>query len=241
MIVTEPTATKLTEEKASPRHWIGVILTYLLMALVLLACGGDPGWWQGWLYSVWLVAIGIGSRIIAEKRHPGIMAERGRLGRDQNVKAWDKILAPLMAISITFPLLIVAGLDHRFGWSPEFPTWLVILCFILIIVGYSFATWAIAENRFFSVMMRIQLERGHQVCDSGPYRIVRHPGYAGNILPLPGIAMALSSVWTFIPALAALLIIVIRTRLEDRALQEELRGYKEYASRVRYKLIPGIY
>ena len=241
MIVTEPTATKLTEEKARPRHWIGVILTYLLMALVLLACGGDPGWWQGWLYSVWLVAIGIGSRVIAERKHPGIMAERGRLGRDQNVKAWDKILAPLMAISITFPLLIVAGLDHRFGWSPEFPTWLVILGFILIIVGYSFATWAIAENRFFSVMMRIQLERGHQVCDSGPYRIVRHPGYAGNILPLPGIAMALSSVWTFIPALAALLIIVIRTRLEDQALQEELRGYKEYASRVRYKLIPGIY
>jgi protein-S-isoprenylcysteine O-methyltransferase Ste14 len=146
-----------------------------------------------------------------------------------------------MALSFSFPLVIVAGLDHRFGWSPEFPTWLIILGFILIIVGYSFATWAIAENRFFSVMMRIQLERGHQVCDSGPYRIVRHPGYAGNILPLPGIAMALSSVWTFIPALAALLIIVIRTRLEDRALQEELRGYKEYASRVRYKRIPGIY
>ena len=89
--------------------------------------------------------------------------------------------------------------------------------------------------------MRIQLERGHSVCDSGPYRIVRHPGYAGNILPLSGIAFALSSVWTLIPAAAALVVTAIRTRLEDRALQDELPGYKEYAGRVRYKLIPGIY
>ena len=90
-------------------------------------------------------------------------------------------------------------------------------------------------------MMRIQVERGHRVCDTGPYKIVRHPGYAGNLLPLPGVAMALSSIWTLIPAIAALVIIVIRTRLEDQALQEELPGYKEYAGRVGYRLIPGIY
>ena len=236
-----PAAKTLTDEKARPRHWIGVILTYLLMALVLLICGGDLGWWQGWLYAIWLVGVGIVSRVIAEKRHPGIMAERGKLGRDQNVKPWDKILAPLMAVSITFPLFVVAGLDHRFGWSPEFPAWLVTIGFVLILCGYSFATWAIAENRFFSVMMRIQVERGHRVCDTGPYKIVRHPGYAGNLLPLPGVAMALSSIWTLIPAIAALVIIVIRTRLEDQALQEELPGYKEYAGRVGYRLIPGIY
>ena len=169
------------------------------------------------------------------------MAERGKLGKGQNVKPWDKILAPLMAISITFPLFIVAGLDHRFGWSPEFPVWLNILGFGLIIPGYAFATWAIAENRFFSVMMRIQMERGHVVCDSGPYRVVRHPGYAGNMLSLPGIALALGSIWTIIPAIVAFAIIVIRTRFEDQALQEELPGYKDYAGRIRFRLIPGIY
>ncbi len=146
-----------------------------------------------------------------------------------------------MAISITFPLFIVAGLDHRLGWSPEFPLWLNIIGFLMIILGYAFATWAIVENRFFSVMMRIQLDRGHVVCDSGPYRVVRHPGYAGNILPLPGIALALSSVWTLIPAFVAFAIIVMRTAKEDRALQEELPGYKEYADRVKYRLIPGLY
>ena len=85
------------------------------------------------------------------------------------------------------------------------------------------------------------MDRGHVVCDSGPYRIVRHPGYAGNILPLLGIVLALGSVWTIIPAVAALIIAVIRTALEDRTLQEELPGYRDYTRRVRYRLIPGVY
>jgi protein-S-isoprenylcysteine O-methyltransferase Ste14 len=87
----------------------------------------------------------------------------------------------------------------------------------------------------------IQTDRGHVVCDSGPYRIVRHPGYAGNILPLAGIVLALSSIWTLIPAMVALIITVIRTTLEDRTLQNELPGYRDYARRVRYRLIPGIF
>jgi protein-S-isoprenylcysteine O-methyltransferase Ste14 len=90
-------------------------------------------------------------------------------------------------------------------------------------------------------MMRIQTDRGHVVCDSGPYRIVRHPGYAGSLLAMPGIVLALGSVWTFIPVGIALVVSVIRTALEDRTLQEELPGYREYASRVRYRLFPGVY
>ena len=230
-----------SDEKTSRRHWISLTLTNVLMPAILLACGGDLGWWQAWLFSLLFASIGIVSRILAEKKHPGLMAERGRMGKDQNVKPWDKILAPLMAISISFPLFIVAGLDHRFAWSPEFPIWLNILGFILITVGYLFATWAIVENRFFSVMVRIQKDRGHVVCDSGPYKIVRHPGYAGNIWPLFGIALALSSIWTVVPVIVALVITVIRTQLEDRTLRKELPGYKEYATRVRYRLIPGVW
>ena len=228
-------------EKAGAPYWIGLILTYFLMPLVLLIIGWDLAWWQGWLYSVLFLVIGIGSRGLAEKRHPGLMAERGKFGKDQNVKPWDKVLAPLMAISLSFPLFIVAGLDHHFGWSPMFPIWLNILGFILIILGYVFASWAIVENRFFSSVTRIQMERGHVVCDSGPYRIVRHPGYAGNILALPGIVLALGSVWTIIPVIVALIIAVIRTALEDKTLQEELLGYRDYVRRVRYRLIPGVF
>jgi protein-S-isoprenylcysteine O-methyltransferase Ste14 len=226
---------------AIPKYWVRSIITYLLMPLVLLISGGDLGWWQGWFYSVLIVAAGIAPRIWAEKRHPGLMAERGNFAKASDVKPWDKVLAPLMALSVSFPLLIVAGLDHRFGWSPVFPTWLNILGLILIMLGYTFAGWALAENRFFSSVVRIQTDRGHTVCDSGPYRIVRHPGYAGNILALPGIVLAFSSVWTIIPVIAALIIAVIRTALEDKTLQEELPGYRDYVSRVRYRLIPGVF
>jgi len=214
---------------------------YLLIPLILLICGGELGWWQAWLYSLLIVIAGIGGRIWAEQRHPGLTAERQNIENIQNAKAWDKVLAPLMALSIGYPVVIVAGLDHRFNWSPEFTLWLNVIGLILVSLGYAFAAWALAENRFFYSVVRVQTDRGHVVCDSGPYRFVRHPGYAGNIFALFGIVLALGSVWTLIPVAVASIISVLRTVLEDRTLREELPGYRDYARRVRYRLIPGIY
>ena len=228
-------------QTASPRQWINLVVVYLLIPLILLICGGDLDWWQAWLYSLLIVAAGPGGRMWAERRHPGLLAERQDVENFQNAKAWDKVLAPLMAVSIGYPMVVVAGLDHRLEWSSEFPLWLIVLGFLLISLGYAFAAWALAENRFFSSVVRIQTDRGHAVCDSGPYRFVRHPGYAGNIVALFGIVLALSSVWTLIPATAASIIAVIRTVLEDQTLHDELPGYRDYARRVRYRLIPWIY
>jgi protein-S-isoprenylcysteine O-methyltransferase Ste14 len=218
-----------------------LIVTYLFIPLVLFACAGDLGWWQAWAFALLLVAAGIGGRIWAEKRHPGLLVERASSPDAAAVKPWDRVLAPLMAISSSFLIVIVAGLDHRFEWSPVFPLWLILLGLILIALGYAFGVWALAENRFFSGVVRIQTDRGHAVCDSGPYRIVRYPGYAGNILALPGIVLALSSVWALIPAAIASIIAIVRTALEDGTLQEELPGYRNYARRVRYRLLPPIY
>ncbi len=229
------------DQAPRPRLWFALVFTYLFIPSILLVCGGDLRWWQGWVYLILLFLAGIGGRVLAEKRHPGILAERSSIEKTQNTKPWDKVLSPLMAISLTFPLVIVAGLDHRYGWTPLFSTGINIFGLIIIAIGYAFASWALIENRFFSSTVRIQTDRGHSVCDSGPYRIVRHPGYAGNLLALPGMVLALGSVWILIPAIAALIISVIRTALEDRTLQEELPGYKDYMQRVRYRLIPWIY
>jgi protein-S-isoprenylcysteine O-methyltransferase Ste14 len=230
-------------ERPTSLTWLRVTVAYLLVPLLLLLCGWDVDWWEAWVFSLLIVGAGVGGRIWAERRHPGLLAERERAlsANTADVKPWDRVLAPLMAVSLSFVLAIVAGLDHRFGWSPDFPIGLEILGFSMIALGYGFATWALAENRFFSSMVRIQTDRGHAVCDTGPYRFVRHPGYAGNILPLPGIVLALGSVWTLIPAAVALVIVIVRTALEDRTLQEELPGYRDYAGVVRYRLIPGIY
>lgn len=239
--MTEKTVDEGAAQAVSVRQWIRLVVAYLLIPLVLLICGSDLGWWQAWLYTLLILAAGIGGRMWAEQRHPGITAERQNRESFHKAKAWDKVLAPLMAVSISYPMVAVAGLDHRYNWSPDFPLWLNVIGFTLIALGYAFAAWAVVENRFFYSVVCIQTDRGHRVCDSGPYRFVRHPGYAGNILPLFGIVLALGTVWTLIPAAIASVIAVIRTVLEDQVLQEELPGYRDYAQRVRYRLIPGIY
>ncbi len=228
-------------QKVTPRQWIRLSVVYLLIPVVLLMCGGDLGWWQAWLYSGLIIAAGLGGRVWAERRHPGLTADRQNAETIQTAKSWDKVLAPLMAVSISYPLVIVAGLDHRFDWTPDFPLWLNGAGLVLIAFGYAFATWAFAENRFFYSLVVVRTDRGHEVCDTGPYRFVRHPGYAGNIVPLFGLVLALGSLWTLIPVAVATIISVTRTALEDRTLQEELPGYRDYADRVRYRLMPLVY
>jgi protein-S-isoprenylcysteine O-methyltransferase Ste14 len=221
--------------------WARLTVVYVLHACVLMLCGYDWGWWQGWAYSLLFVSAGMGFRLWAERRHPGLMAERAQLARASGIKSWDRLLAPMMALSLGLPLFVVAGLDHRFGWSPDFSSWLNILGLVLAAAGYGFAGWAFLENCFFSAVVRIQTERGHAVCDTGPYKIVRHPGYSGSVLPPFAMVLALDSAWALIPATAAVVIALVRTSLEDRTLEKELPGYREYADRVRYRLIPGIY
>ena len=230
-----------SETKFKPLQWFSVITIHLSIPITLLLCGRDLGWWQAWVFFVMFMIAGIGGRIWAEHRHPGILVERSKYSKPQDVKSWDKIMGPLMALSLSFPLVIVAGLDHYFTWSPRFPAWINLFGFLLITCGYAFAAWALIENRFFFSLVRIRKDQEHKVCDSGPYRVVRHPGYAGNLLALPGIVLALGSLWTLIPVLIAVVIALIRTELEDRTLHEELKGYKEYVKQVRYRLIPGIY
>ncbi len=235
------TDTQQQVQSFTPRQWLRLIVVYFFLPIILFVLAGDFGWWQAWFFSVFIVAAGILGRIWAEQRHPGLLAERDQVSLAFGVKPWDKVLAPLMALSVSFPLIIVAGLDHRFNWSAVFPVWLNILGLILIAGGYAFSAWALVENRYFSGMVRIQTDRGHVVCDSGPYKVVRHPGYAGNVLPLIGLVLALGSLWTLIPAGFALVVIVVRTALEDKTLQAELPGYQEYSQRTKYRLFPGIY
>ena len=138
---------KKAGQAAAPRQWFNLVVVYLLIPLILLICGGDLDWWEAWFYSLLIVAAGLGGRIWAEQRHPGLTAERQDIGNFQDAKTWDKVLAPLMAVSIGYPMVLVAGLDHRYSWSSEFPLWLIMLGFVLISVGYAFAAWALAENR----------------------------------------------------------------------------------------------
>ncbi|WP_105213987.1 methyltransferase family protein [Pseudoalteromonas sp. T1lg22] len=232
---------KTAPQSMTTRQWLDLILLYLSFPVILFICSSDIYWWQAWVYSALVFVFGVGGHMLAERHNPGLIAERHNIESIKKAKPWDKVLAPLMAISIGFPMIIVAALDHRYSWSDALPLWLNCLGFILVALGYWFATWALVENRFFASVVRIQTERGHVVCDTGPYRLIRHPGYAGSILALFGIVLALDSLWTLIPTAFAIFITLIRTRLEDKTLQNELVGYRDYTKRVRYRLIPGVF
>jgi hypothetical protein len=129
--LSEKTVNEETAKPVSIRQWIKLLAVYLLIPLVLLICGGDIGWWQAWLYCILMWGACIGRRMWAERRHPGLTAARQNIEIIQSAKAWDKVLAPLMAVSIGYPIVLVAGLDHRFNWSTEFPLLLIVIGFIL--------------------------------------------------------------------------------------------------------------
>lgn len=180
------------------------------------------------------------SRILAARRNPDLIAERARFMQHEDSKSWDKTLAPLVGLGGAL-IPLVAGLDARINWTPIFSLPVILLSLVIILAGYAWSSWALIENRFFSGMVRIQTDRGQHVISSGPYRWMRHPGYAGALLVYLATPIFLDSLWTFLPAAFLTIVLIIRTRLEDRTLQDELDGYREYAGRVRYRLLPGVW
>ena len=146
-------------------------------------------------------------------------------------------------LSLVFPFatLIVCGLDVRWSWSPEVGLPVHLAGLALMVLGFAIISWAMVSNPFFSGAVRIQSERGHTVASGGPYRYVRHPGYVGMILHFGSLALVLGSLWALLPALINVALFILRTALEDRTLQAELPGYREYAAQTRYRLLPGVW
>jgi protein-S-isoprenylcysteine O-methyltransferase Ste14 len=145
----------------------------------------------------------------------------------------------MLAAMIAVP--IVAALDDgRYHWLPV-PWWGCVLGYALLIAGMVGLTWAESANKFFEQSVRIQTDRGHRVIDTGPYAIVRHPGYVSACPLFLGMSLALGSLWALIPAVLIGPLLVVRTIWEDQTLREELAGYKEYTQRVRYRLVSGVW
>lgn len=199
-------------------------------------------WWQAWVYGLIGVLGFIASRLLVARRHPDLLAERAKFADHEDTKSWDKILARLVGLGGAL-IPLAAGLDARYGWSStDYSLPVELAALLAIFVGYGIGAWALMENRFFSGVVRIQKERGHKLVESGPYTVVRHPGYAGALLTYFASPFLLDSPWTFVPVVIIAISLVIRTSLEDRTLQEELPGYKEYArQKTKYRLLPGVW
>lgn len=224
--------------KALPRYLLREGLSLLSVAALLFASAGTLAWWGAWGMLAVTGAWVFGMTIIVQRRSPGLFAER--LQVRPGARHWDVAYTSLHGL-LQLATFIVAGLDRRFGWTVGIPVAAQGLALVACVLGYTLFLWAVACNPFFSQIVRIQAERGHTVATQGPYRFLRHPGYLGGVVTQMGIPVLLGS-W---PALAVgavdTLALIVRTAGEDRTLQADLPGYAEYARRVRYRLVPGVW
>lgn len=214
-----------------------LVLVFIQAALLFISAGTlrwAAGWWYIGLYVVMLVCA---SAVMIPHRKE-VIAERSKGA--QGGKRWDYWLTQAMIVP-SLGLLVLTGLDERWGWTSPLPFWLRFLGGALFAIGYALVLWAMYSNKYFSQIVRIQTERGHVAITDGPYRIVRHPGYLGMTTSLLGAVFLLDSLYGLACFFLYLALIITRAALEDRTLQTELPGYLEYTTRTRFRLFPGIW
>jgi len=226
---------KLDTRKNILRRLIQVTMSVILIAIVLFVSAGRIEWVYAWVYIVTSVLVIVINSFIFPRE---LISERGR--KKENVEKWDRLISGLIVIP-WLALYIVSGLDIRFGWSSKLALWIHITGLVVFILGNALVSWAMISNIYFSTAVRIQIDRGHTVSNSGPYRYLRHPGYLGMIIYNLSTTVILGSIWALIPASIIVILFIIRTIFEDNTLKNKLEGYKEYAERVKYRLMPGIW
>lgn len=216
------------------KHFVG---TFVFFAILFISAGRID-YWQGLIYVFLGLIMSILNytvlRVDAE-----LLNERSKPG--EGTKNWDKKLLGLSLLT-TISIYTIAGLDSgRFHWSPDFH-WIIYLAgLILTASGQLLFLLAQKQNKFFSSTVRIQTDREQTVCETGLYKIVRHPAYMGSIIQSVGFPLLFGSLWSIIPTSLMVVILITRTNLEDKTLKGELNGYLEYANKTRYKIIPSIW
>ncbi len=209
----------------------------IVMAVALFWSAGTFEWWQGWAALAVMLAWIAATALVIGLSNPDLLAER--LGPRVGAKTWDVAIMSLLG-GIQLARYIVAGLDRRYSWTGGIPLAAQLAALAICLLGYALVVWATACNRFFSQIVRIQSERGHVVATKGPYRFLRHPAYAGAILFEIAAPILLGSLWALALSGLTVVLLVVRTLLEDRTLRRDLPGYDEYARRVRGLLVPGL-
>ena len=216
------------------KHFAGSIFFFL----IIFISAGRIDYWQGLIY----VSIGIIMSTLNYtflKPDSELLAERGKPG--EGAKKWDKTIL-LLSLIMTVAMYTLAGLDSgRYHWSPDFHLSLILTGILLTASGQFLFLLAQKQNRFFSSTVRIQSDRNHTVCDTGLYKIVRHPAYLGSVIQAAGFPLLFGSLWSIFPAAVLIVLNVVRTYLEDKTLRAELSGYKEYTYKTRYMIIPCIW
>ena len=220
---------------------VGTFLGPFIEGALLFVCAGTIALPRAWFFVAVSFVGMFGQIVLVAARNPELVNHRGRWRRKKDAKPWDGLLVRCYGLCAFNLVPVVMGLDvGRYGWSNLGLGWTVAGT-ALFVLGTVVLAWAMLANTHFETVVRIQTDRDHQVTTTGPYAVVRHPGYVGASLWAIASPLIVGSAFGLIPAVLAVVILVIRTSLEDRTLQRELSGYADYAARTRYRLLPGLW
>ncbi len=228
----------MDKKSANGKAIFQAVTTCLVVGGLLFGSAGTLRWLNGWLFIIAYVALVVSLTGFFSKS-PELIKERVTAAK--KAKPWDKVLFAMLAAVLPLVYVVLAGLDQRYGWTAPFPFAVTAITFVVMVASNILTFWAMWVNKFFSSHVRIQKDRGHKVVTDGPYRFIRHPGYTGGIiynLSAPLVLGSFVAVWC---GVTILILFVVRTVLEDKTLQKELKGYRQYAAKVRYKLVPLVW
>jgi len=220
---------------------VGSFLGAFIEAALLFVAAGRLDLPRAWLFLVVSLVGMFGQSVLVAAVNPGLVNHRGGWKKKKDTQPWDKLLLILYGLLAFYVLPVVVGLDvGRYRWS-SLGVWAAVVGTILFAAGTVVLTWAMLVNTHFEVTVRIQHDRGHRVVTAGPYRIVRHPGYVGASLWALAGPLIVGSAFGFVPAAGAIAILIVRTALEDKTLQNQLPGYTQYAQKTKCRLLPPIW
>ncbi|MHA1267488.1 MAG: methyltransferase family protein [Candidatus Helarchaeota archaeon] len=209
-----------------------------IFVVILLLSAGSFWWLNAWLYTSLVLIYQIINILILYRTNPQLLNKRGRVFQE-NTKFFDRLFV-MIYLPLAYTIPVIAGLDAvRFRWS-DIPYSLNLIGGVIFVIACGLGVWAMSANSHFEMTVFIEQET-QQICSSGPYKIIRHPGYAAEIIAILCTPLVLGSWYSFIPSVALSSLFVVRTALEDRTLQQELSGYTTYAKQTKYRLIPFIW
>jgi len=216
---------------------ISSVMLVIQIVIFVVSAGYVPGF-RPWLYFGIAFVHYFVSIAVQYKLNPQLMVQRLKRKR-KGSKLWDEVLMRVSNLSVLVLMPVIAGLDvGRFHWL-SLDTYFIVVGCLLIVVSSILLNWAMVVNPHFEPTVRIQ--ENHKVISTGPYGIVRHPGYLAGVLFTLSIPLIIGSALTLVPVGVYWLLIIIRTWMEDKTLQKELEGYSEYAKQTKYRLFPGIW
>jgi protein-S-isoprenylcysteine O-methyltransferase Ste14 len=209
------------------------------LGALLFASAGTLDWPAAWVFLVVSAIIGPACGLWLAKTDPALLAERLRPTFQADQPAADKKFMLAFAVA-TLIWLVAIGLDRR-AQASDVPLVLHVLGLAMYLLSTALIMWVFRANSFAAPVVKVQAERHHRVISTGPYAFVRHPMYSGVMLFFVGVPLLLGSWWGLAIAPVFVVLFAIRAGIEEHALVEGLPDYADYAARVRYRLVPGLW